>query len=91
MLNLSIDPQELVETIASQIAEKLQAGRGSDNDTLAFDEATAARMLSMQRHQLRDLRLAGKIAFHRIVKNGIRYAKADLLDYLVRNRIEATH
>ena len=58
-------------------------------DRLAFDEPTAARLLSLEPHQLRDERLRGRITASTIVGRRIRYLREDLLAYLGRNRTEA--
>lgn len=52
---------------------------------LALSEAHAAELLDLNPWQLRDLRLAGKVSFSRIVGDRVRYTQADLLDYLRRN------
>ena len=49
---------------------------------LALTEEQAAELLDLNPWQLRDLRLAGKIGFTRIVGNRVRYTLPDLLDYL---------
>ena len=45
-------------------------------------EERAAALLSLNYHQLRDLRLDGKIPFRRIVCDRVRYTADDLWTYL---------
>lgn len=92
MLNVSLDADVLRPVIEATVAETL--ARLSDDaarmgDVLAFDEPTAARMLSLEPHQLRDERLRGRITASQIVGRRIRYLKQDLMAYLARNRTEA--
>ena len=56
-------------------------------DKLAFTEAEAARLLSLNTHQLRDERLRGRITASKIVGNRIAYRREDLLEYLTSRRI----
>ena len=92
MLNLSLDADALRPVIEATVAETLT--RMADNDAqmgdrLAVDEPTAARMLSLEPHQLRDERLRGRITASQIVGRRIRYVRGDLLAYLARHRTEA--
>lgn len=92
MLNVSLDADALRAVIEATVAETL--ARMADNDAqmgdrLAFDEPTAARMLSLEPHQLRDERLRGRVTASQIVGRRIRYVRGDLLAYLARHRTEA--
>jgi hypothetical protein len=93
VLNLSLDSDALRPLISAVVAETV--ARMADDearlgDVLAFDEPTAARMLSLEPHQLRDERLRGRITASQIVGRRIRYVRDDLLQYLARNRTEAS-
>lgn len=76
-------------TIAEQIAELITArmtGAELIDGVLAYPEAEAARLLSLNRHQLRDERIDGRIKASTTRGGKIRYLKSDLLEYLERNR-----
>ena len=92
MLNVSLDADALRPVIEATVAETLARMADDDarlGDKLAFDEPTAARLLSLEPHQLRDERLRGRITASTIVGRRIRYQRLDLLAYLARNRTEA--
>ena len=92
MLNVSLDADALRPVIEAAVAEtlaRLACDEARLGDRLAVDEPTAARMLSLEPHQLRDERLRGRIAASAIVGRRIRYQRQDLLAYLARNRTEA--
>lgn len=81
------DLKPLVEAIVATALLSLAKDQAAIGDRLAIPEAEAARLLSLQPHQLRDERLRGRIAASRIVNRRIRYSRQDLLEYLTRNRI----
>lgn len=70
--------QEVVRTVIDELTNLNQLVHGK----LALSEEDAAELLDLNSWQLRDLRLAGKIGFTRIVGNRVRYIVPDLLDYL---------
>ena len=92
MLELKLDESALRPLIRLVIAEvlaemdELQKGR---SDRVAYTEAEAASMLALNKHQLRDIRLSGKINYTTIVGRRVRYTRADLMAYLNRERREA--
>ncbi len=91
-MQLKIDPAELAPIISATVDATLARIRDDDarmGDKLAFDEPEAARLLSLESHQLRDERLRGRITASVIVGRRIRYVREDLLEYLGRNRTEA--
>ena len=91
-MQLMIDPAELAPIIAATVDATLQRIRDNEarmGDKLAFDEPEAARLLSLESHQLRDERLRGRITASVIVGRRIRYRREDLLEYLGRHRTEA--
>jgi hypothetical protein len=53
---------------------------------MAFGEAEASRLLGLQRHQLRDARLRGEVAFSRGPGNRVLYQRSDLERYLLERR-----
>lgn len=83
------DLRPLIKTIVAEALVQLADDKAKLGDVLAFDEPTAARMLSLEAHQLRDERLRGRITASQIVGRRIRYVRDDLLAYLARNRTEA--
>ncbi len=92
MLNVTLDAESLRPVIEAAVAETLARLRDDEahvGDRMAFDEPTAARLLSLEPHQLRDERLRGRITASTIVGRRIRYQREDLLAYLGRNRTEA--
>ncbi len=57
------------------------------NGKLALNEEQAADLLGLNPWQLRDLRLAEKIGYTRIVGNRVRYTLSDLHGYLRRHHV----
>jgi hypothetical protein len=91
-MQVMIDPKELAPVIQATIAATLaqiQADETRIGDRLAIPEPEAARLLSLEPHQLRDERRRGRIAASVIVGKRIRYSRADLLEYLATRRIVA--
>ena len=92
MLNLTLDAdalRPLIESVVAETVSRLADEQARLGDVLAFDEPTAAQMLSLEPHQLRDERLRGRITASQIVGRRIRYQRQDLLAYLARHRTEA--
>lgn len=85
MLELKIEPSVLIplvrEIVAAILAEQAQAAPML-NGRLAFSEPEAAELLGLNSWQLRDLRIAKKIGFTRIVGNRVRYTPEQLRAYL---------
>jgi hypothetical protein len=52
------------------------------SDQFCYSEEEAARSLGLEKHQLRDARLAGKIQCSQITGRRIRYTREDLLRYV---------
>ena len=91
MLNVSLDADALRPVIEAAVAETMARIRNDETalgDRLAFSEQEAARLLSLESHQLRDERLRGRIAASRCVGRRIRYRREDLIAYLARHRTE---
>ena len=85
------DPAELAPIIEATVLEVMARIRDDETalgDRLAFSEQEAARLLSLESHQLRDERLRGRIAASRCVGRRIRYRREDLIAYLARHRTE---
>lgn len=96
MAELQIDTAELrplVQAIVAEVLSEMERKQLLFNGRLAVTEAEAANFLGLNSWQLRDLRLAGKIGYSRIVGGRVRYAVNDLLDYLqqchVSTRLES--
>jgi hypothetical protein len=92
-LSLTLDPAALKPLIAAVVAEvlaALEADRNRLDDRLAYSEAEAARLLGLHVHQLRDERLRSRIGASKIVGGRIAYTRDDLLNYLMRTRLEVS-
>lgn len=89
-MNLLVDPAELRPLVAAVVAEVLALTAALPGDRLAWSEKEAAPLLGLRQHQLRDLRLAGRIACSRGPKNAPLYTRADLAAFLLSTREEAT-
>jgi hypothetical protein len=90
-INLSVDPEVLEPVIRQVVAEVLAAveqDRARLGDKLAYSEPEAARLLSLNPHQLRDERLRGRIIASQVVGRKVRYLRADLLNYLMSQRTD---
>jgi hypothetical protein len=87
-LALTLPPdalRPLVEQIVTEVLARLDQARATlPADRLAYSEPEAARLLGMQRHQLRDERLRGRIQASKIVGKQVRYLPQDLTNYLMR-------
>jgi len=91
-MQLILNPAELAPVIAATVQATLaqiQADEARIGDRLAIPEPEAARLLSLEPHQLRDERLRGRISASVIVGKRIRYSRADLLQYLADRRVTA--
>jgi hypothetical protein len=91
LLCITIDPAPLADLVRSLVAKAifdLGTQQQCLPEKLAFTEAEAARLLSLNQHQLRDERRRGRIGASEIVGRRIRYSREDLLQYLARNRQE---
>jgi hypothetical protein len=91
MAELKLDAAELrplVQAIVAEVLSEMGNMRLLVNGQLAVDEAEAAGLLDLNSWQLRDLRLAGKIGYSRIVGDRVRYTADDLLDYLSRCHVK---
>lgn len=90
MADLRLSGDELrpvVEQVVRAVLDELSGMNLLVHGKLALAEEQAAELLDLNPWQLRDLRLAGKIGFTRIVGNRVRYTQADLLDYLRRHHV----
>lgn len=76
----------IVERVVVEVLAKFDAIRQPMGDKLAYSEQEAARLLSLESHQLRDERLRGRIRASQIVGRRIRYTREDLLSYLSGRR-----
>jgi hypothetical protein len=77
----------LIERSVQAAIVRLDELRAPFGDRLAFSEAEAARLIGLEEHQLRDERRRGRIKASQIVNRSIRYLRGDLIDYLMRQRI----
>jgi hypothetical protein len=74
----------LVRQVVQEALAQLEAARAALPDKLAYGEAEAAALLSLQPHQLRDERLRGRIKASVGPGRRILYTRAQLLEYLAR-------
>jgi hypothetical protein len=82
-----VSPDEfspLIEAIVQKCLSRLE----KFDERVAYDEQTAARLLSVPRTSLRDERLRGRVKASRVGRR-IRYTRQDLLDYLAKRRWDA--
>jgi hypothetical protein len=78
----------LIDATIEQVLARLELVRATlGPEKIAYTEAEAAGLLSMARHQLRDERLRGRIQASQVVGRQVRYMHADLVAYLLRNRV----
>jgi len=85
MLEIRIDEavfEPFVKSLVTVVLSEQENLQPPHNNQLAYTEAEAASMLGLHQHQLRDLRLDGRIGYTRIVGNRIRYTMQDLTTYL---------
>jgi len=88
-LHLQLDPVVIKSLIRATVLEMLEQWRADQaqlGERLAYAEEEASSMLGLKRHQLRDLRLAGKIRCSQIVGRRVRYTREDLMRYLAEHR-----
>jgi hypothetical protein len=88
-LQLAIDPTALtplIRAVVEQTIARLDEARSALPDKLAFTEAEAARLLSLNQHQLRDERLRGSIEASVGPGRRILYTRDQLLQYLAARR-----
>lgn len=88
-MKLSIDLAELqplIERVVEETIARMQHIEATLPQKMAFSEPEAARLLSMQPHQLRDERRRGRIKASAVVCRRIRYSREDLVEYLKERR-----
>lgn len=83
------DLKPLIEQIVRDTIQQLSDQQSQIGERLAFGEHEAAKLLGLEVHVLRDVRLRGEIAFSRIANRRISYSRSDLLQYLVSHREDA--
>jgi hypothetical protein len=82
----ALDP--VIRRVVEQTIAALEQHRATIGDKLAFSEAEAARLLSLNVHQVRDERLRGRIMASRGPGKKILYSRSDLTNYLTGRRWE---
>jgi hypothetical protein len=88
-MQVTLSPQDLaplVETIVERVVARLHADQAALGEAMAFSEETAAKLIELEYHVLRDERRRGGISASRIVGRRVRYTRADLLTYLAARR-----
>jgi hypothetical protein len=87
MAELRITQDELhplIRQILKGLLEEQNQTKTLLDGKIAIREEQAAELLGLNPWQMRDLRLSGKVGYHRIVGNKIRYTMDDLNAYLER-------
>jgi hypothetical protein len=88
-ITLDIDPtalEPIIRAVVEQTIAALDAERARLNGRLAYPEAEAAALLGLARHQLRDMRLAGRIGASVGPGKKVLYTRQDLEGFLRANR-----
>lgn len=89
-VNINLDAETLtpiVQAVAREMLAQLVGEQAKLADKLCYSEPEAARLLSLQPHQLRDERLRGRIKASKVVGRRVRYLREDLLAYLMSRRV----
>jgi Helix-turn-helix domain len=88
-LQLNADAlKPLVELVVAEALAQLDAARAALDGKMAYPEAEAAALLSLQPHQLRDERRRGRIAASIGPGRKVLYRREDLVAYLMGRRWE---
>jgi hypothetical protein len=92
-MKFTFDVEELrplIQAIVEETVRRLEGERATLGDgRLAFSEEESARMLGLNRWQLRDERRRGRIGASRSVGRRVLYSREDLARYLAARRVEA--
>lgn len=91
IISLTLDSaglEKLIQHTVQETVARLEANRNILDDKIAYNEAEAASLLSLEPHQLRDERRRGRIGASVGPGRKILYSKADLLTYLASRRWE---
>jgi hypothetical protein len=90
-LSLHLDPAAMrpfIADVVTEVMRRVEEQRATLPDgLLAYSEEAAARMIGLEPHQLRDERRRKRISASQIVGRRIRCTTADLVEYLMRNRV----
>lgn len=68
----------VIETVETVLDRRDRLDRGLP-DVLTYSEADAAKLLGLEKHQLRDLRLSGRISSLDGFGRSIRYGRREIL------------
>jgi hypothetical protein len=79
----------LVQQVVTEALAQLEQARAALPDKLAYSEAEAAALLSLEQHQLRDERRRGRIEASVGPGRKILYSRQQLVDYLARRPWQA--
>ena len=78
----------VIQQVVAETVARLEEEHSKSGGRIAYTEPEAAALLGVQAHVLRDLRRLGEIDASKIGKR-IVYMRADLIDFLERNRWSA--
>lgn len=81
------DLRPLVQQIIGEVLTQIDGDRAQMNGKLSFGESTAAAMLNIPRHSLRDLRLSGRVVGCKLGKR-IVYERSQLETLLKESRCQ---
>ena len=79
------DLRPVIQEVVRAVLNEVETERAKLDGKIAYDEASAAALLSVNRHQLRDCRLRGEISGSRCGKR-VLYSRAELLKFLERQQ-----
>jgi hypothetical protein len=88
-VNLQLPPealQPLIDQAVERALARMEELRAQLDGKLAFSEEEAARLISLEVHQLRDERRRSRIQASEVVGKRIRYLRQDLMNYLLSRR-----
>lgn len=81
----SEDLRPLIEAVAAEVVARVLPLANGDPERLAWTEEEAARLCGINRHNLRDARLAGKIQYSRLGKR-VAYTREALVAWVAARR-----
>lgn len=81
MIKIEFSADDLRPLVTSVVADVLAAAERLPADRLGYNEAEAASLLGLAKHQLRDLRLRGEAKATKLGKGWV-YARTELMRLL---------
>lgn len=81
----SEDLRPLIEAVAAEVVARVSPVANAEPERLAWTEEESARLCGINRHNLRDARLAGEIEFSRLGKR-VCYTRENLTKWIAKRR-----